>query len=275
MSVRIAGSGCPAGSTPWPARRYPGPKRPRSPGPRRGLRSGCVISPTTSTLRGFQACGRAETPGQRQPLSDGVGATILQSRRFTSMVNIRPIGPWPSTDHQFPGLRIALHNRLQAGIHRLDQAGAFKGDAIGNLLDAAAYNPIHDAHVLRESAAGGLESGCDAHSLVVRTARIACARSRNSRGRECGETPPRGRRLHSLRRRLQPRPPRRPSRGRKSAAAAADRTRSSSDPCGRCRSFPRGPESLPGRSPAPRRLPPTPIRDPGKQRPSSWMLPLN
>jgi hypothetical protein len=69
-------------------------------------------------------------------------------------------------------LGIALRHRLQAGVERLDQRGAFKGNVIGDALDAGLYDPVHHSYVLSEPAPGRLEPGGDPDFLVYRTLRV-------------------------------------------------------------------------------------------------------
>ena len=174
-------------------------------------------------------------------------------------------GALSQDQHDVAGLRIGFDNRFEAGVHRFDEAGPFEGDAVGNLLDAARDNPIHDADVLREAAAGGLESGRDADFLVAGALRVQLALA--------VETGPAGdvvERDHAV-------------AGLVARDARADRgdyaggfvavdtrerragcTRSSSDRCGRCRRPPRGPGSRPGRSPARERA--APQRGSGRHR---------
>ena len=131
---------------------------------------------TSVAFAGFQACS---APQRARQVAAGRRwcrcATPSRRCGCTSMVNIRPIGPWPSTTTTSSGLRIALHHGFQAGIQRLHQRGALERDAVGNLLHAASHNPVHDAHVLREAAARGLESRRDPHFLIDRALRVQLA----------------------------------------------------------------------------------------------------
>ena len=55
-------------------------------------------------------------------------ATIRAPVRATIMVKIRPIGPWPRISDHIVGLRIDLFDALEAGVHRLDEAGLTSKD---------------------------------------------------------------------------------------------------------------------------------------------------
>jgi len=74
------------------------------------------------------------------------------------------------SDYQycFTSVRIALNYGFEAGVDGLDKAGAIEGDSVGDFLDAATDDPIHDAYILREAAAGRLVSGCHANFLIDR-----------------------------------------------------------------------------------------------------------
>ena len=85
-------------------------------------------------------------------------ASRVDPERFTSMVNSRPMGPWPSTTTTSSGLRIQLHHALETGIDGLDEAGAIERNALRDFFHAAPDDPVHDANVLRKSAAGRLIS---------------------------------------------------------------------------------------------------------------------
>ena len=92
--------------------------------------------------------------------------------RFTSMVNIRPIGPCPITTTKSSGCGIALDHRLQTGVQRLHQGGALERDAVRDLLHAALHNPVHHPHVLGKAAARRFESRGDSHFLINRALRV-------------------------------------------------------------------------------------------------------
>jgi hypothetical protein len=60
-------------------------------------------------------------------------------------------------------------NALHAGVDGLDEAGLLERDAVGDADGALRDDPIHNPHVIGETAAGRLESGRAADSLVGRT----------------------------------------------------------------------------------------------------------
>ncbi len=78
------------------------------------------------------------------------------------------------TDHHscFVRLRRALHHGLQTGIHGLDETGAIKRDSVRNLFHAVFDDPIHNAHVLRKTAAGRFKSRGHADLFVDRALRV-------------------------------------------------------------------------------------------------------
>ena len=63
-------------------------------------------------------------------------------------------------------LRVALLHRLQAGVHGLDEGSDFERHSVRNFFDAAIDNPVHGAHILRETATGRLEARRHADLLV-------------------------------------------------------------------------------------------------------------
>src|SRR5208283_1589636 len=50
--------------------------------------------------------------------------------------------------------------------------GALERYAVGNLLHATFHNPVHHPDILRKAAAGGLETGRDAHFLIDGALRV-------------------------------------------------------------------------------------------------------
>ncbi len=72
----------------------------------------------------------------------------------------------PDGQHCLPGLQAQSLDPLHAGIYGLDEAGLLEGDAVGDLHGALLDDPIHDADVFGETAAGRLESGGTADFLV-------------------------------------------------------------------------------------------------------------
>ena len=90
-------------------------------------------------------------------------------------------GPLSQNRDDIVRLRIHLNHGFQAGIDRLDEAGAVEGNAVRNFLDAASDDPIHDANILRKAAAGGLEARSHANFLVYRdTGHRVSGRSKNN-----------------------------------------------------------------------------------------------
>src|SRR5262245_27141216 len=69
-------------------------------------------------------------------------------------------------------MRVTLSYTFQARIHRLNKARAVKWDAVGNLLDTAADDPVHYPDILCESAAGRLVSCRHADLLVNGALRV-------------------------------------------------------------------------------------------------------
>jgi len=55
---------------------------------------------------------------------------------------------------------------LHAGIDGLDKTGLLEGDAVGDFYSALVDDPIHDADVFGETAAGGLEASGASNSFV-------------------------------------------------------------------------------------------------------------
>ena len=125
------------GTAEWPARRCRGPMPPRSPDRRPGPRSVPVSSAATSTARGSQACSAPHRCDSSRRAAIVSVADMRAPVRCTSIVNSRPIGPWPRITTMLAGLWIALHHGLETGVHRLHEAGALEGHAVGNLLHAA------------------------------------------------------------------------------------------------------------------------------------------
>jgi hypothetical protein len=75
-------------------------------------------------------------------------------------------GPLAHDDGEIAGAGVGHPDGLDAGIDGLDEAGGVEGNAIGNQLDAAFDDPVHDADVLGEAAAGGFKAGGNAHLFV-------------------------------------------------------------------------------------------------------------
>ena len=77
--------------------------------------------------------------------------------------------------HNVFRLRIDQLHALETGVHRFDEAGLIEGNALGNFFDAVLDDPVHDADVLRESAACRFISRRDADFLVNRALGIQLA----------------------------------------------------------------------------------------------------
>ncbi len=121
-------------------------------------------------------------------------ATMVAPERFTSMVNSSPMGPWPRITTTSSAWGSSCTTPFRQVFKRLDEAGAVEGNVFGDLLDAAADDPVHHADVLRESAAGRFIAGSHARPSCTRgTGRRACGGSRSIPGRGYGGRPPRDR----------------------------------------------------------------------------------
>ena len=141
----------------------------------------------TSSLRGSSA--NAAPHCLDNSSRDGIVsvATMVHPRSFSSMVNIRPIGPWPCTSTTSSGCGIALFDGFQTGVDRFDKRRHLERNAVRDFLHAAFDDPVHHADILRKTAARGLESGRHAHFLINGTLRIqVSARNRSICRRECG-----------------------------------------------------------------------------------------
>ena len=77
------------------------------------------------------------------------------------------MGPWPMTRTVSSGWRVEIVDGFVGGVDGLNKGGLFEGDAVGNFDEGALDDPGHDADVLGESAARGLEAGGAADPLVI------------------------------------------------------------------------------------------------------------
>src|SRR5450755_3085049 len=111
---------------------------------------------------------RAAPEGKLAAGSDGIGG-----------YNFRPGAPQQHGKHQanrslanhhggFIGLGRALHYGLQTGVDRFDETGALERNSFRNFFNAVLDDPVHNAHVLREAAAGRFKSRCHTHLLIDR-----------------------------------------------------------------------------------------------------------
>ena len=76
-------------------------------------------------------------------------------------------GSLTQDQHRFIALDAQFVKRFQTSVDRLDETGALERHRIGDPNHAALNDPIHDAHVLRKPTTGRLETGSDAHFLVL------------------------------------------------------------------------------------------------------------
>ena len=124
---------------------------------------------------GIYGKGRAAELRELKAAGDGVGGEDRAAAQFQKHGEEQADRALALDEHDIVRLRIALLHGFQTSVERLDEGGDFEGHAIGNFLDAALDDPIHDADVLGESAAGGLEAGSDAYLLIDGTLRVEFA----------------------------------------------------------------------------------------------------
>ena len=103
-------------------------------------------------------------------------ATMVHPRSFSSMVKMRPIGPWPCTSTTSSGCGSHCSTAFKQVLTGSTNGRGFERNAVRNLFHAALDDPIHHAHVLSEAAARGLEARRDAHFLIDRALGIKFAR---------------------------------------------------------------------------------------------------
>ena len=161
--------------------------------------------------RGGRGSGRTRRP------SAPFHAAELHQQRARS-------GPGRPPAPSRPARHLRLRDRLQAGVHRLDERGLLGEHAVGHAGSRRApRSTASRRHVLGEAAARRLEAGGGAVPLVGLALRVgADARSRSRRGTGCGgarrRASPSRKRRHA---RADARHACRRSRGRRRAAAAS------------------------------------------------------
>lgn len=123
-------------------------------------------------LAGVQSGRSAKTQRQITPMRHRVGGQYSRTGSFHKHGEQKSDGALPEDDHNIAGLRVELDHSFQASVHRLDETCLVEGDTFGNFFDAAPYDPIHDADVLRETSASRLVTGGDADLLINRALSI-------------------------------------------------------------------------------------------------------
>lgn len=127
----------------------------------------------------LQRCGNVDNSGidgkccttqsrQFQAARDRVSGENRTTAQFQEHCEKQPNRSLTLDKHNVARLRIALLDCFEASIERLDEGRDFKRNAMGNLLDATLDNPIHDADILRKSAAGRFKTGSHAHLFINR-----------------------------------------------------------------------------------------------------------
>src|ERR1035438_311666 len=117
------------------------------------------------------AC-RAEANRQLAAERHGIGGEQRGSVALHQHGEKQTDGSLAQYYHYIFGFRIELDHTFETGIKWLDETGAVERNTVRDLFDAAADDPIHDANVLRESAACGLVSGRHADLFVDRALRV-------------------------------------------------------------------------------------------------------
>src|SRR5689334_410635 len=105
--------------------------------------------------------------GYCKPLGEQIGSEYICTSSLGQYSQHDTDGSLPNHKHRLPRARGQSCNSFHAGINRLDERGLLEGDFRGEFCDPATRNnPVQNPHILRESAAAGLEAGRTSHLLV-------------------------------------------------------------------------------------------------------------
>ncbi len=128
-----------------------------------------LTSAATSTLRGSQANSAPQRADSSSRAVDRIRCHQRAPVRFTSMVNISPIGPCPRITTKSSGCGshcTTAFRQVFSGSTRVARSNEMPS---GIRLHAGLHNPVHHPDILGESAPGRLKSGRDPDFLVYRT----------------------------------------------------------------------------------------------------------
>ena len=169
----------------WPVRRQERTSAPRP----------SVSARTSAARRATRRAPRTRRARrQLQPVGEAVRPTTAAPFHRQSCISIEPIGPWPTTRTVSPFATPRLLDRLQAGVHGLDERGLLGQHAVGHPDRAALHDPRQRLARIRRSRRPTARSRPWSRSACrSRTARRRRRGSRSRRGRGCGGAPRRRR----------------------------------------------------------------------------------
>ncbi len=108
-------------------------------------------------------------------------AIILHAAPREQHSEDKPDRPLTHHDDDVARGRRELFDGFEAGIHGLNERGDIEGNSIGNFLDPALDDPIHDAHILRKTTARWFKTRRNTHALIdEHIAHKDCDRSRST-----------------------------------------------------------------------------------------------
>ena len=106
------------------------------------VRAAAFGQPPTSAATSFRAGIPGYPPRRsgattRAGVRDGIGGRNVRAGAATSMVNISPMGPWPTTSTKSRRVCGSHCTTAFRQVFSGSTSGALERDAVGNLLDAA------------------------------------------------------------------------------------------------------------------------------------------
>jgi hypothetical protein len=120
-------------------------------------------------IEGFQ---RAAASRKLATRGDGIGRYNSYSGSPQQHGKQQPDRSLADNHGCFIRLRRALDYGFQTRVYRFDEARALERNSVRNFFHAPRDDPVHNPHILRETAAGRLKSGSHPDLLVDRALRI-------------------------------------------------------------------------------------------------------